>query len=90
VILQDQRNFLKANVRITYKYRVVLDSVIVPFVNTDNNNIKDLSLLQSIQICSWTFVHLVLVVKLSAVEAHHLPLSITKVKNEWLYATTPS
>jgi hypothetical protein len=90
MILQAQQNFSKANVRITYKYRVVLGSVIVPFVNTGNNNIKDLSPLQSIQICSWNFVHLVLVVKLPAVEAHNSPLSIAKVKNEWPYASTPS
>jgi len=41
----------------------------VPFVNTGNTSIKDLSLLQNIHICSWTFVHLVVVVKLPAVEA---------------------
>ena len=45
-------------------------TVVVPFTNTGNTSIKHLSLLQSIQICSWTFVHLVLVVKLPAVEAH--------------------
>jgi hypothetical protein len=54
----------------------VLDSVIASVVNTGNIYIKDLPLLQSIQFYSLTFVLLVLVVTLPAVEARttHLHL----------------
>jgi hypothetical protein len=53
-------------------------------------NIKDLSLLQSIQTSSAACVRLVSGVKLPVDETHHSPPSSAEVKNEWLYASTPS